>query len=197
MEINATTIMGFIAGILICLFGSHLFCASVYYLGFILGATVGYALSVAAMESLGHALPVNWRPLVILFAAILIGMLGAFLIRNLIKVFLFLGGFLFGMMVATLYSSARFGIIYPEALWTVFDNLSPISIVGGVLFGTLFLFFEKGFVILYTSSLGAYIIMIQLKGDPVVFYAALIIGALFQLRMNRGVKVKNMQVCQP
>jgi hypothetical protein len=197
VDFNASVIVGLVAGILLCLFGWHLFRASVYYLGFILGATVGYALSVAAIEGLGDALSVEWRPLIILFAMILLGILGAFLIRNFIKVILFLAGFLFGMVVATIYTGARIEMIHPNALWTVFDNLSPISIVGGVIFGALFIFFEKVFIILYTSAVGAYLIMVHLEAEPVIFYAALVMGTLFQLSMSRGARVKNMQVSQP
>jgi len=194
MQISPESIGIIVVGIVLCFAGWYLFRFSTHIIGFILGASIGYTLFTLALKILGKTLPVAWEPWAILGSAILFGLLGILFIKTAIKAVLFIAGFLFGMVVVSIYSGGVAGISHPYGIEFLINNLSIWSLASGLLFGILFILFEKGFIIVYTCAVGAYLITSQLGPKPMLFYGLLIIGGLVQFWMSKGVKVRNFQV---
>ncbi len=105
-----------------------------------------------------------------------------------------MAGLLFGVIMVSIFSGGTEGIAHPYEVETLMKNISIWSILSGLAFGILFILFEKGFVILYTSAVGAYLLMTQLNATPALFYGMFLIGTVVQLWMSKGKKVKNMQI---
>ena len=183
-----------IAGVLICFAGWQIFRLSARFLGFILGAGTGYTLAVLASEMTGQTIPILWEPWIFLAIAILFGLLGVFLIKTIIKGILFLAGFQFGILLVAVYSGNVGDTIHAYGIAMILKHTSFWAIVSGVVFGILFVLFEKGFVLLYTSAVGAYLIVNYLSAPPAAFYCLLAAGAAIQLWMSRGSTVKNMKI---
>ena len=194
MHISPESIGIIVAGILLCFAGWYLFRVSIHIIGFILGASIGYTLFTLALKTLGKILPVAWGPWAILGSAILFGLLGIFLIKTAVKAILFIAGFLFGMVIVSMYSGEVVAINHIHSIEFLIHNFSIWSLASGVLFGILFIIFEKGFIIVYTSAVGAYLLTSQMGLQPMVFYGLLIVGALIQFFISKGEKVKNLQI---
>ena len=112
----------------------------------------------------------------------------------LIKVILFTGGFLFWLLLVSAFSEKSMRPIDPVHLNIFIENLSVWDILPGLIFGILFIFLEKGFIVLYTSAVGAYFISGNFETDPLVFYALLAAGASFQFWISRNSRVRNMEL---
>ena len=78
----------------------------------------------------------------------------------------------------------------------IIENISIWTITSGIVFGVLFIFFEKWFVILYTSAVGAYLIILQTQAPIVIFYGLIAIGTVIQFWMSKGGSVKGLRVAK-
>jgi len=183
-----------VAGVLLCFAGWHLFRFSRYIIGFVVGASVGYALAVTALKTFQKPFPPSWEPWVVLASTLLFALFGVLLIKLVIKALLFVAGFVFGNLLVAIYSGSVKATTDAFNIQLLIDSLSIWSLGAGLFCGTLFIFFEKGFVILYSCAVGAYLVMAQLAAPPLLFYIMLIAGSIVQLWMSRGSGVKNMQV---
>ncbi len=193
-EIYPESIGIIIAGILLCLAGWQLFRISVYIIGFVLGASIGYVISSFAVSMGGNAPAPTWAPWVIILVSLVTGIIGIFLIKAVVKIALFLAGLLFGVVLVSLFTGSFEGSAYSFGTEMFLRNISVWSLLAGLVFGILFMFFEKWFVILYTGAAGAYILMLHLDAPPLLFYAMLVAGTVVQLWMSRGKKVRNLQI---
>ena len=110
-----------------------------------------------------------------------------------IKVALFLSGFFFGSALIVIYTSGSFDASGAHGFKVILENLSLSSVITGIACGVLFVFFEKGFIVLYTCAIGAYFLTIGLGLKPILFYAMLILGTIVQLSISRNQQVKNLQ----
>lgn len=185
-----------IIGALFCIAGWQLFNISVKIIGFILGASIGYALGVFALEVFEISLDPAFAPWVPFLTAILMGILGILLIKTFIKSILFIAGLFFGIVIYSICSGMALGTIQSFGLEMIINYISIWSLAVGVVFGILFIFFEKWFVILYTSAVGAYIIIIQLHAPSMIFYGLIIIGSVVQFWMSKGKRMKGLQTVQ-
>ncbi|MBN1848599.1 MAG: DUF4203 domain-containing protein [Deltaproteobacteria bacterium] len=193
MNISAPAIPIIVIGALICVAGWHLFNISVKIIGFILGASVGYALGVFVLKAFGTALSPTFSPWVPFLSAALMGIVGILLVKTLIKSILFIAGLFFGIVIYSLCSGLMTGNIHPFGMNIIIENISIWSLATGVAFGILFIFFEKWFVILYTSAVGAYLIMTQLHAPLIIFYGLMVLGGAIQLWMSKGAHIKGLQ----
>jgi hypothetical protein len=185
-----------VIGALICIAGWQLFNISVKIIGFILGASIGYALGVFALKIFETSFDPTFAPWAPYLTAILMGILGILLIKTLIKSILFIAGLFFGIVIYSIYSGMELGTIQSFGFEMIINHISIWSLAVGVVFGILFIFFEKWFVILYTSAVGAYIIIIQLHAPLIIFYGLIIIGSAVQFWMSKGKKMKGLQTVQ-
>ena len=80
--------------------------------------------------------------------------------------------------------------MFVQAVKLIIENISIFSIVSGLVFGILFLLFEKGFVILFSSAVGAYLIISYVEGPQMAFYGLLLIGAMIQWWMSKRATTK-------
>jgi len=194
LNLNPESIALLVAGVLLCFAGWNLFRFSRYIIGFIVGASVGYALAVTALNTLQKPFPPSWEPWVVLASTLLFAVFGVLLIKLVIKAVLFIAGFVFGNALLAVYTGGMKATASAFNLHLLLDNLSIWSLGAGLVCGVLFLFFEKGLVILYTCAVGAYLVMAQLTAPPLLFYVMLIAGSIIQLWMSRGSRAKNMQM---
>ena len=196
MDLNPESIAIIVAGVLLCFAGWHLFRFSRYIIGFILGASIGYALSVIALKTFEKPFPPSWEPWVVLVATVIFALLGILLLKVVIKTALFIAGFLFGNMLVAVYLGGMKVTAHSYSIEVLIQNISIWSIAAGLVCGILFVLFEKGFVILYTCAVGAYLVTIRMGAPPTVFYALLLVGSFAQLWMSRGSRVKDLQIAQ-
>jgi len=180
--------------VLLCFAGWHLFRFSRYIIGFVVGASVGYALAVTALQTFQKPFPPSWEPWVVLASTLLFALFGVILIKLVTKATLFAAGFVFGNLLTAVYSGSVKVTTSAFNVQLLIDNLSIWSVGAGLFCGILFIFFEKGFVILYSCAVGAYLVMAQLAGPPFLFYLMLIAGSIVQFWMSRGSGVKNMEL---
>ena len=163
-------------------------------IGFILGASMGYAIAVFILKFISASLRPSlalWMPFL---CAILMGFLGIFLIKTVVKSILFIAGLFFGIAIFSIYSVTTSGTIYPFGIEMIIRNISFWAIISGAIFGILFILFEKWFVILYTSVVGAYLIMNQLHVPLGIFYGLIVAGAVIQFYLSKGMGVKELVV---
>jgi len=193
MDLSPYTITITIIGALICVAGWYLFNISVKIIGFILGASMGYALGVLGEKAFEALLNPTFAPWVPFISAFLIGILGILLMKTLIKSILFIAGLFFGIMIYSLCSGLIAGNVNSLGIDIIIENISIWSLATGVAFGILFIFFEKWFVILYSSAVGAYLIMTQLNAPLILFYGLIIIGGTIQLWMSKGIKLRGLR----
>jgi len=196
LDLNLESIAIIVAGVLLCFAGWHLFRFSRYIIGFILGASVGYTLAVTALTTFEKPFPPSWEPWVVLISTVLFAVFGVLLIKVVIKAVLFVAGFVFGNMLVAVYTGGVKMTAGTYNVQVLIDNVSVWSIGAGLVCGILFIFFEKGFVILYTCAVGAYLVTIRMGAPPTVFYALLLVGSFAQLWMSRGSRVKDLQIAQ-
>lgn len=196
MDISFESIAIIVTGVLLCFAGWHLFRFSRYIIGFIVGASTGYVLAVLTLKTFQKPFPPSWEPWVVLISTILFAVIGILLIKVVIKAVLFVAGFLFGNVLVAVYSGGMKAMPDTYSIQVLIDNVSVWSIGAGLICGILFIFFEKGFVILYTCAVGAYLVTTQMGAPPMVFYVMLSVGSVVQLWMSRGARVKNMQIAQ-
>ena len=194
MQLTYESVMMIVAGGLLCFAGWHLFRLSIRILGLLLGANIGYALSSVFFKTVESPVPVSWEPWVVLFFTCLFAFLGIVFIKSMVKIVLFIGGFLFGVILAAVFTGGQMETLQPVGIQIFVDNLSIWSLLSGLIFGILFIYFEKGFVILYTCSLGAYLISSRLGAQPMIFTVAFAAGTAVQFWMSRGSRVRNLSV---
>ena len=194
MNFTPENIPFMIAGLLLCFGGWWLFRASVFFMGLILGASFGYALAAFVVKAGLVDVPGSWLPWVIIVSMILFGLLGIWLIKKLLKVLLFIGGFLFGILISAFYAGIQVTPMQPDLILVLVKNLPLWSVALGIGFGILFVFFEKAFIILYTCAVGSYLIMSRTGAPVYLFYGLLVIGALVQFRVSKGTRVKDMKI---
>ncbi len=196
MNLSPYSIVIIVIGIIICTAGWLLFRVSIKIIGFILGASIGYVIAVFGLEFISDSLHQSLDPWIPFLCAILMGFLGIFLIKTVIKLILFIAGLFFGIAVFSIYSSKTMGTIYPFGVEMITRNISLWAIISGFIFGILFIIFEKWFVILYTSAVGAYLIMNQLHVPWVIFYGLIVAGAIIQFFLSKGREIKESAVAK-
>jgi hypothetical protein len=194
MNITPESLVIIATGILLCLTGWHLFRAATWFVGILLGASLGYIIAVFALETANLSLPPTWGPLAVISVTVIFALFGSTAVRSLTKVVLFLAGFLFGVVAVAMFNGSFTGSVGKYGVEFLIDNFSVWSMVGGLAAGALFVFFEKSFVILYTSGVGAYLIAVSFEGNPQVFYIMLAIGTCTQLLISRGKIVNNLTI---
>ena len=194
MDISVESIVIIVVGIFLCFGGWYLFRFSVYFIGVIVGASTGYSLAVLAFRVGGQHLSTSWEPWIIFLSMVVFAFVGVILIKTLVKVVLFIAGFLFGIVTTSIYSGGVEEFVQPYGIEMILKNPSIWSVIAGVAFGILFIFFEKWFVILYTCAVGAYLVMAQLAAPPIVFYALLVVGCIVQFWISKGARVRNLRI---
>lgn len=185
-----------VIGVIICTTGWLLFKVSTKIIGFILGASIGYGIAAFVLKFIStslHPSLTHWLPF---FCAILMGILGIFLIKTVVKLILFIAGLFFGITVFSIYSGTTSEMTYPFGIEMIIENISFWAIVSGAIFGILFILFEKWFVILYTSAVGAYLIMNQLRAPLMIFYGLIVAGAVIQFYLSKGRDIKEAVVAK-
>jgi hypothetical protein len=115
---------------------------------------MGYAIAVFILKFISASLLPPLAPWMPFLCAILMGFLGIFLIKTVVKSILFIAGLFFGIAIFSIYSVTTSGTIYPFGIEMIIRNISFWAIISGAIFGILFILFEKWFVILYTSGWG-------------------------------------------
>jgi hypothetical protein len=193
MNLSPHAITVIAIGALICLAGWQLFRFSVKTIGFILGASMGYGIGVLGLKLLDISIHPSFEPWIPFLSALLIGVGGIIFIRTLVKSILFIAGLFFGLVVYSVFAGMAGGIVHPFGIEMVIRNISIWTIVSAVVFGVLFILFEKWFVILYTSAVGAYMIMSQLQGSWLIFYGLIVVGTVIQILISRSGTIKDMQ----
>lgn len=196
MGLSLESIFIIVIGLLLCFAGWWLFRISTFSMGLILGASMGYTLAVLVLKTGQIPLPDSWAPWVIILVTIIFGLLGILLIKTIIKILLFIAGFLFGMVLIALYSGGQGATMQPYSIKLLIENLSIWSVALGLVFGILFVLFQKGFVIIYTCAVGAYLVTSYMEAPPMVFYGLLFIGTIVQFWMSKGSTVKNMKIAK-
>ena len=182
------------AGTLLCLTGWYLFRFSIKLIGLVLGVNFGYSAAVFGVNNFGSSLPAPYEFWIIIAAAIIFGFLGMLLIKIAVKAALFLSGFIFGAALVSVFTGAgKFADSLPD-MEMIIENLSIWSLGSGAVFGILFLFFEKGLIILYTCSFGAFLIVTGLKLNSLFYYLITAVGAVVQFWLSKGKRVRNMQI---
>jgi len=92
-------------------------------IGFILGASMGYAIAVFILKFISASLRPSlalWMPFL---CAILMGFLGIFLIKTVFKSILFIAGLFFGIAIFSIYSVTTSGTIYPFGIEMIIRNI--------------------------------------------------------------------------
>jgi len=163
-------------------------------MGAILGANIGYTVAGVVLNVMGIQIQPDLRIWVMVAAAVLFGLLGIFLIKKMIKLALFLAGFLFGAALVAVYTNAPVGPLGVHSVKIILESISLWSVFAGIACGVLFVFFEKGFVVLYTGAMGAYLLTVSLDLIPIVFYVLLVLGANVQLYISRNKRVQNLSI---
>ena len=197
MNITPSSVVFIVVGLLLCLTGWYLFRFSIKLIGLVLGVNIGYSVAVFGVNNFGRTLPASYEFWIIIAVAIIFGVLGMLLIKIAVKAALFLSGFIFGAVLVSVFTGVGKLAVSPPDMGMVIENLSIWSLVSGAVFGILFLFFEKGLIILYTCSFGAFLIVTGLKLNPLFYYIITAAGAVVQFRISKGKRVKNMQLVQP
>jgi hypothetical protein len=180
-------------GALICLAGWQLFRISIKTIGFILGASMGYGIGVLGLKLLNIPFNPSFEPWIPILSALFVGLIGIIFIKTLVKSILFIAGLFLGLVVYSVFAGMAKGIVYPFGIELIIKHISIWAIVSGVVFGVLFVLFEKWFVILYTSAVGAYLIMSQIQGSGLLFYGMIAVGTVTQICISRNSKMKEMQ----
>jgi len=183
-------------GLVVCGGGWLLFILSSRLIGFIAGVWGGYVLVMLASEALSiqpfmGGITGQITGGVVIF---LTGLLGALMVRLLVKVFLFVSGNLFGFLISAAVSGfpmSRFEIGHFQIMLT---DIPLWAVVAAFIFGIFFMIFERGFIILYTAASGAYLIATALNAPSYIFFALMAAGALLQFRLSRGEDVKNLEI---
>ena len=196
MDLSPQSIFIIVIGILICIAGWQLFRISTKIIGFILGASIGYALAVLALAIIKIPVEPSWQPWIPVLSAILMGFFGIFFIKTVVKSILFIAGLFFGIVIFSIFTGVVSGTTYPFGIEMIIENISIWTITSGIVFGVLFIFFEKWFVILYTSAVGAYLIILQTQAPIVIFYGLIAIGTVIQFWMSKGGSVKGLRVAK-
>ncbi|HEA65612.1 MAG TPA: hypothetical protein ENI07_02145 [Desulfobacterales bacterium] len=197
LAIDPTSAAILAAALLICFFGFHLFSFSIRIIGFLLGTGTGYTLSGWLPAVAQKPFPPFWDPWVIVGMTLFFGILGIALIKTALKAALFVGGFLSGLLVFTLITGPSLDEAQVYGVYWLVKQISIWSILAGVLFGAAFVFFEKGFIVLYTAAAGAYVAAIQLHADSLLFVFMLVTGMVVQFWLSKGAYVKNLQIISP
>lgn len=195
-EINIATPVLVAAGIVICGGGWFLFRLSVRILGFIAGAWAGYVLITLAADvfSMGSLLAGAAGKVAAAVAIVLFGLLGAVLVRIMVKLVLFVSGTLFGLLISAAVMGFPLSRFEMGSFQTVVTEIPLWAVVAALIFGVLFMFFERGFIILYTAASGAYLISTALGAPSAIFFALLAAGSLLQYRLSRGQDVRNLEI---
>ena len=196
MGLSPESIFIIVMGLLLCFAGWWLFRISIISMGLIVGASMGYALIILVLKTSQIPIPDSWAPWVIILVMIVFGLLGILLIKTIVKILLFIAGFLFGMVLIALYSGGQEVIMQPYSIRLLIEHLSIWSFASGLFFGILFVLFQKVFVIIYTCAVGAYLVMSYMEAPPMVFYGLLFIGTIVQFWMSRGSTVKDMKIAK-
>ena len=192
MNITPEALVIIITGILLCLTGWYLFRSVTWFIGILLGASLGYIMAVFVLQTTNFSFLPPWEPLVVLSVTIIFALLGGAAVRSLTKVVLFLAGFLFGVVAIAMFNGSFIGSVGTYGVEFLIDNFSVWSMISGLATGVLFVFFEKSVVILYTSGVGAYLIVVNFGGNSLVFCIMLAIGICSQFLMSREKGVNHL-----
>lgn len=184
------------AGLIVCGGGWFLFRLSVRILGFIAGAWAGYLIYMLAAASFSFDPRFTGTPGIVSASVVVLffGLLGAFAVRVVVKLVLFVSGVFFGLLMSSAaagFPLSRFEIGSFEA---VMAGIPLWAAVASLVFGVLFVVFERTFIILYTSASGAYLVSTVLGAPSYIFFALVASGALLQFRLSRGEDVKNLEI---
>ena len=192
MQISTETILVLLAGTGLCFAGWRLFRVSKYIIGFVIGGSIGYSLaqSFVVMSDKAEA----WAPWIPVAALLLFGFLGILMVKAVVKLVLFAGGFMTGAGVVSVLTGGAEGVLQVHSFSLLIQDLSIWAIAAGAAIGVLFIFFEKGFVIFYTATLGAYLATWPFGLNPVGFLVLTAAGVFVQFRMSRGVSVNNLTI---
>ena len=194
MQISTETILVLLAGAVLCFAGWHLFRVSKYIIGFVIGGSIGHSLAQSLVVMFDKPELMSWAPWISVAGMVLFGILGVLMVKAVIKVLLFAGGFVFGAGVVSVLTGGAHGLVQVHSASLLIQDLSAWAIAAGAACGILFIFFERGFVILYTAALGAYLATWPFGLNPVVFLLLTAAGAFVQFRMSRGVRVSNLTI---
>jgi hypothetical protein len=195
-EINAVTLVLLAAGVVVCGGGWFLFRLSVRFVGFIAGAWVGYVLItlVSGVLPLGSMLSGIPGRVAAAVGIVLFGIVGAVLVRGLVKVVIFVSGALLGLLISvsvTGFPLSRFGT---ESFQIVVTDIPLWAFATALILGVIFVLFERCFIILYTAASGAYLISTTLGVPVFVFFAFFAAGSFLQFRLSKGEQVKNLEI---
>jgi hypothetical protein len=183
---TAQSIALLVGGLVLCFAGGQLFSLSVRMMGFVLGASIGYVFSTALLGVVPVEVTAQYKPWIILAASVFMGVVGITLIKTIVKAILFAAGAVFGLMVGSVFTGGGLPAEGQFNLNVFMHGLTLWSLALAVLCAVLFVMLESGFVIIYTSALGAFFIWSQFKVDSRFFYALAIVGAAVQFWMGRG-----------
>lgn len=194
MQIGTETILILLAGTALCFAGWHLFRVSKYIIGFVIGGNIGYSLAQSLVVMLDKPELMSWAPWISVAGVALFGILGVFMVKAVVKLLLFVGGFMFGAGVVSVLTGGVQRVLQMHSFSLLIQDLSIWAIAVGAACGILFIFFEKGFVILYTAALGAYFATWPFGLNPIGFLVLTAAGALVQFRVSRGIRVSNLTI---
>jgi hypothetical protein len=186
MEISAQSIALLVGGLVLCFAGGQLFNLSIRLMGFVLGASIGYVLSTTLLGVVPMEVAAQYRPWIILAASVFMGVIGITLIKTIVKAILFAAGAVFGLMVGAVFTGGGLPAEGHVNFNALMHGMTLWSLALAALCAVLFVMLESGFVIIYTSALGAYFIWSQFKVDAKFFYALSIVGAAVQFWAGRG-----------
>jgi len=183
---DLSQIVTIVLGLMLCFAGWWLFRISIVITGFILGSGIGYIITSLMLKSFPIHIQDSWTAWGTILLTIFFGLMGILLMKSFIKILLFLAGFLFGIALVAIYSSGHTGILQPNSIRWLIETFSIWSVVSGLLCGTLFILFERGFVIMYTCAVGAYLLTGLFECPSMVFYVLLLVGFIVQMWMSKG-----------
>jgi hypothetical protein len=183
---TAQSIALLVGGLVLCFAGGQLFKLSIRLMGFVLGASIGYVISTALLGVVPVEVTASYKPWIILAASVFVGVVGITLIKTIVKAILFAAGAVFGLMVGAVVTGGGLPAGGQFNLNVFMHGLTLWSLALAVLCAVLFVMLESGFVIIYTSALGSYLIWSQFKVDSKFFYALSIVGAAVQFWKGNG-----------
>ncbi len=191
-EIDSPALL--ISGIVLCFAGWFLFRVSIYFIALLLGTTVGYSLTVFIAAESGEKFIIANEIWLIAGLSLIFSIIAVILIKTLIKTIIFSGGFIFGALATSTVMGVYNKTIHSFNLHLILHNISIHAIVAGLIFGIIFIFFEKVFIVLYSVVVGALLIALSLDDNQYIFPAMILAGTAVQFALSRGRRVRNLKV---
>ena len=184
------------AGLMICGGGWFLFRLSARILGFIAGAWAGYLIYMPAVAFFSFEPLFTGTPGIVAasMVVLLFGLLGAFAVRVVVKLVLFASGIFFGLLMSSAAAGFPLSRFEIGSFVAVAAGIPLWAALASLVFGVLFVVFERAFIILYTSASGAYLVSTVMGAPSYTFFALVAAGAFLQFRLSRGQDVKNLEI---